>query len=208
MAKVNDNIPASAPSPLGSRIFMMRGHAVMLDSDLAAVYEVETGALNRAVRRNAARFLEEFAFQLHQNEWDALRCQIGISNASRGGRRYLPWVFTEHGAVMLATVLNSERAIKASIAVVQAFVRLRHLLDANRELSRRIDELNAKFEKKTGEDAVRFHAIFQELRRLALGYDEESDPPRERIGFKPNKKRDTPKSRKKRVLPHGACVMG
>jgi hypothetical protein len=198
MSKANHNSPAPAPYPLGGRIYTVRGHAVMLDSDLAEAYEVETGALNRAVRRNAARFPEAFAFQLLQNEWDALRCQIGILNVGRGRhRKYLPYVFTEHGAVMLATVLNSDRAIKASIAVVQAFVRLRHLVDANRELSRRIDELNAKFEQKTGEDAVRFHIIFQELKRLALGDDGEPDPPRERIGFKPNKGRGTAKARKR-----------
>ncbi len=179
-------------SPVGGRIYTVRGQAVMLDSDLAEVYEVETGALNRAMKRNPERFPERFAFQLLQNEWDALRCQIGTLNAGRGRhRKYLPWVFTEHGAVALAAVLNSGRAIQASIAVVDAFVRLRHLLDANRELSRRIDELNAKFEKKTGEDAVRFHAIFQELRRLALGFEAEKEAkPKGRIGFRTNEERD------------------
>ncbi len=187
MPKKDETLPEQ--SPLGGRIYTVRGQAVMLDSDLAEVYEVETGALNRAMKRNAERFPERFAFQLSHGEWDALRCQIGILNTGRGQhRKYLPWVFTEHGAVALAAVLNSSRAIQASIAVVDAFVRLRHLLESNRELSRRIDELNAKFEKKTGEDAVRFHAIFQELKRLALGFAEE-EKPKGRIGFKTNEER-------------------
>lgn len=175
---------------LDARIYTIRGERVMLDSDLAAVYEVETKALNRAVNRNSKRFPEQFAFQLQQEEWDILRYQFGTSSSGHGGRRYLPWVFTEHGAVMLATVLNSERAIAASIAVVQAFVRLRHLLSANTEFARRIDELNAKFEKKTGEDAIRFNAIFQELKRLALGYDAEETKPKGRIGYRTPKERE------------------
>ena len=168
-------------------IYFIRNERVMLDSDLAAVYGVETGALNRAVSRNASRFPERFAFRLQQEEWESLRCQIGALNAGRGQhRKYLPHVFTEHGAVMLASVLNSDRAIAASIAVIDAFVRLRHLLDANRDLARRIEELNVRFEKKTGEDIVRFQAIFQELKRLALGYDEADAKPKGRIGFRTN----------------------
>ena len=177
-------------SPMEARIYVVRGERVMLDSNLAEVYEVETKSLNRAVSRNLSRFPERFAFQVLPEEWERLRCQIGTSNIGRGGRRYLPWVFTEHGAVMLASVLNSERALKASIAVIDAFVRLRHLLDANKELARRIDELNARFEKRTGDDNVRFRAIFDELKRLALGYDAADAKPKGRIGFKPNKERE------------------
>ena len=178
------------PSPVGSRIYTIRGQSVMLDSDLAEVYGVLTKNLNKAVSRNPDRFPEEFTFQLSQDEWDALRFQFGTLNAGRGRhRKYLPYAFTEHGAIMLASVLNSPFAVRASIVVVQAFVRLRHILDASRELSRRIDELNAQFEKKSGEDAVRFHAIFQELKRLALGTESEEAKPKDRIGFKPNKER-------------------
>jgi len=186
------NTPARSedvPS-VGARIYLIRGERVMLDSDLAEAYQVETMRVNEAVRRNPKRFTDRYTFQLHKDEWDALISQIAISNRGRGGRRHLPWVFTEHGAVMLAAVLNSDRAIAASHAVIDAFVRLRHLLDANKELARRIDELNARFEKKTGEDTVRFHAIFQELKRLALGYDEEEAKPKGRIGFKTNEERE------------------
>ncbi len=129
-------------------------------------------------------------------EWDILRSQIATSSLGHGGRRYPPRVFTEHGAVMLATVLNSDQAIQASRAVVDAFVRLRHVLDANRELSRRIDELNAKFEEKSGEDAERFQAIFEELKRLTLGLEAEDNNPKERIGFKTNKERGISGKRK------------
>jgi hypothetical protein len=184
-------------APIDNHIYTVRGDRVMLDSDLAAVYEVETKALNQAVNRNPERFPEEFSFQLTQDEWDALRSQIVTSNTGRGGRRYPPRVFTEHGAVTLASVLNSKRAIAASIQVVRAFVRLRHLVSANQELARRIDELNAKFEKRTGEDNVRFAAIFKELKRLALGYDAEEAKPKGRIGYRTSKDKQGDKARAK-----------
>ncbi len=179
--------------PLDSRIFQVRGQAVMLDSDLAVVYGVLTKNLNKAVGRNSARFPEEFAFQLQQDEWDSLRFQIGTLKSGRGQhRKYLPWVFTEHGAVMLATVLNSERAIKASIAVVQAFVRIRHVLDAHRDLARKVDELAAQ----VGDHGQAIALIFHQLGWLTQ--DQEPEPPKERIGFKPNKERGiSGKSRKK-----------
>src|SRR3989338_10728583 len=115
-----------------SQIFLIRGQKVMLDADLAELYGVETGALNRAVKRNSERFPEDFMFQLAASEFEALRCQNGISNlrsqigisnspAGRGGRRYLPYVFTEHGAIMAANLLNSPRAVEISVHVVRAF---------------------------------------------------------------------------------------
>jgi hypothetical protein len=107
---------------IASKIFVLRGKRVMLDSDLAEIYNVETKMLNRAVKRNQKRFPNDFMFQLSNEEWDNLKFQNGTS--SWGGRRTLPFAFTEHGTIMLATVLNSQRAIDASILVVQAFVRL------------------------------------------------------------------------------------
>ena len=177
-------------NPMESRIYTIRGERVMMDSDLAEMYEVETGALNRAVKRNGDRFPVQFAFQLSQNEWDALRCQFGTLKTGRGQhRKYLPWVFTEHGAVMLATVLNSDRAIKASIMVVQAFVRMRHILTSNAALAARIDEVAAKLEKKSADDHVKFTAIFQDLKRLALGFEVEDEKAKKRIGFRTSKER-------------------
>ena len=121
----------------------------MLDEDLAALYGVETGALNRAVKRNSERFPVDFMFQLTAEEFADLRCQIGISNMRsqiatsnnsprRGGRRSLPHAFTEHGAIMAASVLNSPRAVEASVQVVRAFVQLRQMLASNAELARKL----------------------------------------------------------------------
>jgi ORF6N domain len=106
-------------------ILLIRGEKVMLDTDLAELYGVDTGSLNRAVKRNVGRFPPDFMFQLTPEEAESLRCQIGISNEGRGGRRFLPHAFTEHGMLMLANVLNSERAAQTSVQVVRVFARLR-----------------------------------------------------------------------------------
>src|SRR5213593_202721 len=114
---------------LESAIHLIRGHRVMLDSDLAAIYGVTTKRLNEQLKRNRPRFPDDFAFQLTLQEFTNLRSQSATSKG-RGGRRYLPWVFTEHGALMLANVLNSDVAIQASVRVVRAFVRLRQMVAA------------------------------------------------------------------------------
>src|SRR6185503_17430409 len=139
-------------------IYLIRGEKVMLDRDLASLYGVETGALNRAVKRNLQRFPQDFMFQLTTDESDFLRCQIGISKRGRGGRRFLPYVFTERGVAMLSTVLNSERAVLVNIEIMRAFVKLREMLGSNVELSRRLDELESKYDKQFG---VLFDAIRQ-----------------------------------------------
>jgi hypothetical protein len=141
----------------------------MLDSDLAVLYGVETKALNRAVKRNRDRFPVDFMFHLSAAEHGHLRCQIGTSNAGRGGRRYLPYVFTEHGAVMLASLLNSPVAVQASIQVVRAFVRLREVLATHRDLARKVEELERKV-----------HRVFDVLRQLQEPAEKGI---RERIGF-------------------------
>ena len=123
------------------RIYLIRGTKVMLDSDLADLYQVETKALNRAVRRNLDRFPEDFMFQLARVEADSLRCQTGTSNDGRGGRRYLPYVFTEHGVVMLSSVLNSERAVQMNVLIVRAFVKLREMLSTHKDLANKIEEI-------------------------------------------------------------------
>jgi len=113
----------------------------MVDSDLAELYRVETKALNRAVKRNLTRFPADFMFQLNQAEANSLRCQIGTSNANRGGRRYRPYAFTEHGVAMLSSVLNSERAVQMNILIVRAFVNLREVLATHRDLARKMERL-------------------------------------------------------------------
>ena len=140
-------------------IYLIRGEKVMLDRDLASLYEVETGALNRAVKRNLQRFPADFMFQLTTEEADSLRCQIGISKRGRGGRRFLPYVFTEQGVAMLSSVLNSERAILVNIEIMRAFVKLRQMLASNAELSRRLGELESRYDKQ-------FSVVFDAIRRL------------------------------------------
>jgi len=127
-----------------SRILVIRGQKVLLDQDLAALYQVETKALNRAVRRNQDRFPEDFMFQLTPVEVELLRCQFGTSKDSdenRGGRRYLPYAFTEQGIAMLSGVLTSTRAVEVNVAIMRTFVRLRQLLATHEELARRLDQL-------------------------------------------------------------------
>ena len=140
-------------------IYLIRGETVMLDRDLAGLYGVETKALNRAVKRNIQRFPLDFMFQLTQDEAESLRCQIGTSSFSHGGRRYLPYVFTEQGVAMLSSVLSSERAITVNIEIMRAFVKFRQLLVSNTELARRLDELESKYDKQ-------FKIVFVAIRQL------------------------------------------
>jgi len=119
---------------------------VMFDSDLAELYGVETGALNRAVKRNVDRFPDDFIFQLSMEEWDILKCQSGISKSNHGGRRNLPYVFTEQGVSMLSSVLNSRRAIEVNIAIMRAFVQIRKMAISQERISGRIWEIEVKLE--------------------------------------------------------------
>ena len=154
-------------------IYLIRGEKVIVDRDLASLYEVETKMLNRAVKRNLKRFPSDFMFQLTADEADVLRYQIGTSKKGRGGRRYLPYVFTEQGVAMLSSVLNSERAVLVNIEIMRTFVTLRRMLSSNAELSRRLDELESKYDRQ-------FKVVFDAIRALM------SPPLRERkeIGFR------------------------
>lgn len=128
-------------------ILLARGQKVMLDSELAGLYDVTTRRLNEQARRNADRFPEDFAFQLTKQEVADLMSQNATSSGfagSHGGRRKLPWVFTEHGAIMAASVLNSPRAVEVSVFVVRAFVKLRELALAHKDIGRKLDELERK----------------------------------------------------------------
>src|SRR4030067_1855284 len=124
------------------KILLIRGQKVMLDSDLAELYGVETSNLNKAVKRNIARFPEDFMLQLTKEEADSLRFQIGMSKTEgRGGRRYLPYACTEQGVAMLSSVLNSKRAVQVNIAIMRAFVLLRRMLLSHEELARQVAAL-------------------------------------------------------------------
>ena len=156
--------------PIETRILTIRGFRVMLDSDLAEIYDVETKRLLEQVRRNIERFPEDFMFQLTAQEVANLRSQFATSS-QHGGRRYLPYAFTEHGALMLASVLKSDRAVSMSIYVVRAFARLREMLSTHVALRRKIEEIEARYDQQ-------FKYVFDALKLLL-------DPPRKakkRIG--------------------------
>lgn len=159
------------------RIFRVRGQAVVLDSDLAAIYGVKTSNFNKALRRNRDRFPEDFCFKLDTQEFADLKFQFGTSS-SHGGRRKLPWVFTEHGAIMAATILNSPRAVAMSVYVVRAFVQLRNELLANTTLEKRL----AHIEKTLMSHDAALRDIYEKIRPLLLPPPE---PPKRRIGFRP-----------------------
>lgn len=144
-----------------------------MDRDLADLYGVETKMLNRAVKRNLKRFPPDFMFQLSADEASRLRYQIGTSQKSRGGRRYLPYVFTEQGVAMLSSALNSERAVLVNIEIMRAFVKLRQMLASNSELSRRLDELESKYDRQ-------FKVVFDAIRQMMSP----PVPARKQIGFR------------------------
>jgi hypothetical protein len=136
----------TSPIAVESRILVLRHQRVILDADLAGLYGVPVKRLNEQVKRNQERFPSDFMFHLTEKEHGALRSQIATSKKTRGGRRYMPYAFTEHGAIMAATVLNSERAVQMSVFVVRAFVRLREMLATNRRLAGKIDELENRLD--------------------------------------------------------------
>jgi len=164
----------------------IRGHKVMLDFDLARVYGVETKSINRAVKRNADRFPKDFMFQLTRSEFEALRYQTGTLKTGRGQhRKYLPFVFTEHGAIMAANVLNSPRAVQMSVFVVRAFLKMRSLLGDKRELASQLAALEKELKQRLD---VHEAAIVTILQRVMDIIDPPALPPapsKPRIGFRP-----------------------
>jgi hypothetical protein len=167
------------------RIRLFRGQKVLLDSDLARLYGVTTGNLNKAVNRNRERFREDFVFQLTAEEAQNLIFQIGRSKG-RGGRRHLPYAFTEQGVAMLSSVLQSERAVKINIAIMRAFVKLREALETNRELARKFSELEQRVGKHDEEIAAILEAMRQlmappEKTRREIGFHVREKVPRYRV---------------------------
>ena len=156
-------------------IYLIRGQKVMLDRDLAELYGVETGALNRAVKRNIQRFPEDFMFQITDKEEERLRCQIGISKRGRGGRRYLPYAFTEQGVAMLSSVLRSKRAIEVNITIMRVFVQLRNMIASHDRLATRLSEIERRLEDHDEE----IRSIFEAIHNL-ISIPEK---PRKKIGF-------------------------
>ncbi len=185
------DVIATLPMPaelIERRIYLIRGLKVMLDSDLAELYGVETKNLNKAVKRNLKRFPSDFMFTLNLQEFRNLRFQFGTSNlrsqiatssSNYGGRRSLPYVFTEQGVAMLSSVLKSDKAIAVNIAIMRAFVKLREIMTTHKELETKIKELERK---QKGQQAD-ISSIFIVINKL-LEKPKEPDPPKQRIGFR------------------------
>ncbi len=175
----SDSLAVSIQS-IERRIYLIRGHKVMIDEDLAELYGESTKRLNQQVNRNRKRFPEDFMFQLTKEEAEILRSQFAISRSLHGGRRSLPYVFTEHGVAMLSSVLNSERAIEVNITIMRAFTRLRQLLESNEELNRKF----AAVIRKLATHDKYFQVVFDELKRLT----DQPAPSHKQIGFKTTNK--------------------
>jgi len=188
------SVPAPNPESISRLVFVVRGERVLIDADLAVLYGVETGALNRAVRRNIRRFPEDFMFRLTASDWENLKCQVGISSSptrtasakrlgsqsvtsiQHGGRRGIPYVFTEQGIAMLSSVLHSSRAVEVNIAIMRTFVQLRRLMDSNRDLARKIEAMEKKYDEH-------FAVVFEAIRQLVADDQSRKAQPNRRIGF-------------------------
>ncbi|GEM_PF-251701 len=162
---------AGAPTRIETLILHMRGERVILDADLAELYDVQTRDLNKAVRRNLDRFPEDFMFQLTSEEFTNLKFHFGTSRW--GGTRKLPHAFTEQGVSMLSSVLRSKRAVRVNIEIMRAFVRLRELLSTHKDLARKLEELEKKYDKQ-------FAVVFEAIRQLMTPPE---PSPKRRIGF-------------------------
>jgi hypothetical protein len=164
--------PMIPPERVEQSILLIRGHKVMLDAGLAKLYGVETRVLVQAVNRNLQRFPDDFMFQLSQEEARFLTSQIVISKRGRGGRRHLPYVFTEQGVAMLSSVLNSSKAIQVNIEIIRAFVRLRQLIATHKDLARKLDALEKKYDSQ-------FRVVFDAIRQLMAP----PEPKKRKMGF-------------------------
>jgi phage regulator Rha-like protein len=194
VSKLTRRPPVPAAEDIAHSIVALRGHKILLDTELARLYGVPTKRLNEQVRRNRERFPEDFMFQVNAEEFEALRSQFATSNAApgRGGRRYRPYAFTEHGALMAANVLNSARAIEVSVYVVRAFMRLRETLAAHKDLAKTLQQLEKKTEALTlqhdtlaANTRAQFKQVFDALRALMTP----PEPKKRPIGFVTNKEK-------------------
>lgn len=178
----------TTPKPIAltieQQIFFVRGERVMVDTDLAALYAVQTKALIQAVKRNIDRFPKDFMFQLTLEEFEILRSQSVTS--SWGGRRYKPYVFTEQGVAMLSSVLRSQRAVQVNIEIMRAFVHLRRMLDSHKDLRQKIESLEQKYNKQ-------FKMVFDAIKQLMIP----PELPKRPIGFAPWVENNKTKSRRK-----------
>lgn len=187
MARKKSLIPAER---IEKSILLIRGQKVILDRDLAQLYGVTTGNLNKAVKRNIDRFPDDFMFQLTPEEYESLRFHSGILKRGQHSK-YLPYAFTEQGVAMLSSVLRSKRAVKVNIEIMRAFVRLRQMLSTHKELRKKIESMEKKYDRQ-------FQVVFEAIKQLM----EEAEKPKRRIGFEVKeppakyKKKKKPKKKK------------
>jgi hypothetical protein len=172
------NISLIPQEIIENKIYLIRGKKVMLDRDLAVLYEITTGNFNKAIKRNTERFPEEFMFQLSKDEYNSLRFQIGILEKGRHSK-YLPYVFTEYGVAMLSSVLNSKRAIHVNIQIIKTFVRLREMIISNRQLRLKLEVMERKYDKQF---LVAFNAIKCLIKKDKI-------EPKKIVGFRDRKKK-------------------
>jgi hypothetical protein len=171
------NPPLIPQEIIENKIYLLRGKKVMLDKDLATLYEITTGNFNKAVRRNIDRFPGEFMFQLSKAEYDSLRFQFGILKRGQHSK-FLPYVFTEYGVAMLSSVLNSKRAIQVNIQIIKTFVRLREMIISNRQLRLKLEAMERKYDKQ-------FRIAFDVIKRLI---EKNKTEPVKIVGFRDRKK--------------------
>lgn len=174
-------------SIIENKIYEIRGQKVMLDFDLAELYQTETKYLKRAVKQNIKKFPTDFMFEITKLEFESLRCSF--STSKRGGTRYMPFAFTEHGVTMLASVLNSDRAVEVNIAIVRTFISIRNYINKNKNISEQINDLRLEIQKEFGERDVQIASIYDALENLLDKKEDEIEQrlkweQRERIGFK------------------------
>jgi phage regulator Rha-like protein len=168
-----------------NKIYEIRGLKVMLDFDLAELYEVETRVMNQSVKRNNSRFPKDFMFQLTTNEWEDMSSQIVMTSPQKRPKKAIPYAFTEHGVTMLASVLKSERAVKMNIAIVRAFIALRQIALHHRDLAEKLDQLKSEMYDRLGEHDAQLNAIYDAIENmLDEKTEKKSWEERERIGFK------------------------
>ncbi len=175
------------------KIYLIRGRKVMVDDDLAALYGVETKVLIQAVKRNLRRFPLDFMFQLSKIEGQCLRSQIVTSNIGRGGRRYLPYVFTEQGVAMLSSILNSDRAIDVNIQIMRVFTKLREMMSSHKDLARKIEKLEERFK----DHDEKFVLVFDAIRQLLA---EPEEPKKEPMGFYVRREKDNQDTTKEKSM--------
>jgi len=183
-----------------NKIYEIRGHKVILDYEIAEMYEVETKRINEQVKRNIERFPEDFMFQLTENEWEMMRSQIvttsesnwsqiATSSKKHRGNSYLPFAFTEHGVTMLASVLRSEKAVKVSIAVVRAFISFKQYIADRKNISKQINAIKDELSERIDEQDVQIIEIYQVLDKLIQDKEEQKPVERNPIGFKSTRKK-------------------